>query len=309
VRPVVQSIVGRFATESAPPAGRAFRPGEPALSANLTMNTQDRGRASILNHEPIARPQSSGSRPIRVLMADPEESLQPLYREPLLQDGFELATASNGLECVARLRDRVPDVLVLEPQLPWGGGDGVLAMMAEEPDLAIVPVMVLTSCRNPYVLDRVARFPINAYHFKPLAPDRLAERLRTLLNHPRLRFALAEQAGRLECSIARRTGGRVRELRVKTVDGRIIVRGRSDSHHVKQLALAAVLEAFEVSESQSERVELDIEVAPIDGWQARRCALSETRDGNYSNGLVSITCYENNISEKESPSWVARQTW
>jgi hypothetical protein len=58
--------------------------------------------------------------------------------------------------------------------------------------------------------------------------------------------------------------------------------GRSDSHHVKQLALAAVLEAFEASQSQSEKVELDIEVAPLDGWQARRCDLSETGDVNYA---------------------------
>ena len=210
----------------------------------------------------------------------------PVYRGPLLQEGFELVTAASGLECVARLRERVPDVLVLEPQLPWGGGDGVLAMMGEVPELATVPVMVLTSCRDPHVLEAVARFPVSDYQLKPLAPDRLAGRLRSLLTHPRLRFTLAEQNGRLECSIARRTGGRVRDLRVETVDGRVIVRGRSDSHHVKQLALAAVLEAFEASESQSERVELDIEVAPIDGWQARRCALSETRDGNYSNELA-----------------------
>jgi len=219
-------------------------------------------------------------------MADPDESLPPVYREPLSRAGFELVTAVSGLECVARLRERVPDVLVLEPHMPWGGGDGVLAVMGEVPHLATVPVMVLTSCRDPHVLDRVARFPISDYHLKPLAPDRLVGRLRTVLNHPRLRFALAEQTGRLECSIARRTGNRVRDLRVETVDGRIIVRGRSDSHHVKQLALAAVLEAFEASESQSERVELDIEVAPVDGWQARRCALSETRDGNYSNELA-----------------------
>ena len=219
-------------------------------------------------------------------MADPDESLRPLYRERLLQDGFELATASSGLECVARLRERVPDVLVLEPQLPWGGGEGVLAIMGEVPQLATVPVMVLTSCRDPRLLEAVARFPVSDYQLKPLAPDRLAGRLRTILAHPRLRFTLAEQNGRLECSIARRTGGRVRDLRVETVDGRVIVHGRSDSHHVKQLALAAVREAFEASQTQSERVELDIEVAPIDGWQARRCALSETTNENYSDELA-----------------------
>jgi hypothetical protein len=48
------------------------------------------------------------------------------------------------------------------------------------------------------------------------------------------------------------------------------------------LALAAVLEAFEASQSQSERVELDIEVTPDDNWQPRRCALSGTENWNYA---------------------------
>lgn len=213
----------------------------------------------MASSDTLVQSRSNGSPPIRILMADPDPSLSLVYREPLLREGLELATAVSGLECVARLRECAPDVLVLEPQLPWGGGDGVLAMMGEVPQLVTVPVMVLTSCRDPHVLNRVARFPISNYHLKPLTPDRLAERLRSLLNHPRLRFTLAEQAGRLECLIARRTGGRVQDLRVETVDGRVIVRGRSGSHHVKQLAMAALLEAFEASESQSERVELAIE--------------------------------------------------
>jgi DNA-binding response OmpR family regulator len=208
-------------------------------------------------------------------MADPDESLRPEYRGPLLQEGFELVTAVSGLECLARMRERVPDLLVLEPQLPWGGGEGVLAVMGEIPVLAGVPVMVLTSCRDARLLEAVSRFPVSDYQLKPMAANQLASRLRSILAHPQLRFTLAEQNGRLECSIARRTGNRIHNLRVETIDGRVIVRGRSDSHHVKQLALAAVMEAFEASQTQAERVELDIEVAPIDGWQAERCTLSE----------------------------------
>ena len=239
-----------------------------------------------MNSETVVQQRANGSRPIRVLMADPDESLQPLYRERLMQEGFELVAASSGLECVGRLCERVPDVLVLEPQLPWGGGEGVLAMMGEVPQLATVPVMVLTSCRDSRILETVARFPVSDYQLKPLAAERLVGRIRAILAHPRLRFTLAEQNGRLECSINRRTGGRVQDLRVETVDGRVIVHGRSDSHYVKQLALAAVLEAFEASQYQSERVELNIEVAPIDGWQARRRALSETTEEDRSNELA-----------------------
>ena len=231
-------------------------------------------------------PPSARGKPVRVLMADPDESRHPFYRESLRSEGFAVDVVVNGLECVARLRARAPHVLVLELQLPWGGGEGILAVMSEDPDLAVVPVMILTSCSNPDVLKGVSHFPISDYQLKPLAPDRLARRLRYLLDHPGLRFSLGEQAGRLECLIARRTAGRVHDLRVEFIDGRVIVHGRSDSHHVKQLALAAVLEAFEASESQSERVEVDIEVGPIDGWQARRCVMPEAGEGNYSNELA-----------------------
>jgi DNA-binding response OmpR family regulator len=241
-----------------------------------------------VNREDIVQPRSNGSKPIRVLMADPDPSIHSAYRWPLLEEGFEVTPALSGLECFERMIEYVPDVLVLEPQLPWGGGAGVLAMMGVNPALANVPVMMLTSCRDPQVLEEVSRFPIGDYQIKPLSPDRLVGRLRTLLNHPRLRFTMAEQNGRLECSIARRTGGRIYDLHVESIGGRVIVHGRAESHHVKQLALAAVLEAFEASESQSERVELDIEVAPDDNWQARRGALSETRDVKSSHELASI---------------------
>ncbi len=212
----------------------------------------------MLNRKTSFPSRPNGSTPVRVLMADPDRA--PACRELLLREGFELRTAVSGLECVARMREQAPDVLVLEPQIPWGGGDGVLAIMGEVPRLAAVPVMVLTACRDPRVLNRVARFPISDYHLKPIAPERLAERLRTLLAHPKLRFTLAEQTGRLECEIARRTGDRVRNLRVETVDGRVIVRGCCDSYHVKQLALAAVRDAFEASESQCDRIEMAVEV-------------------------------------------------
>ncbi|MCA9120449.1 MAG: response regulator [Planctomycetaceae bacterium] len=213
-----------------------------------------------MNDNAVLQLRLNSSKPIRVLIADPEEELQPVYREPLAQAGFDVATVGSGLACVARLRERVPDVLVIEPHLPWGGGDGVLAMMGEDPQLAAIPVMVLTSHRESDALSRVAKFPVSSFHLKPLAPDRLAAKLRTLAAHPRQRFGLSEQTGPLESAIAKRTGGRVQNLRVETVDGRIVVHGRSDSHHVRQLALVAIREAFEASRFQSERIEVNIEV-------------------------------------------------
>jgi DNA-binding response OmpR family regulator len=141
---------------------------------------------------------------IRVLIADPDESLLAAYRT-LLRTDFEVATAPNALKCVRRLRQAVPDVLVLEPQLPWGGGDGVLSIMRDEPSLADTPVMILTACRDPSVLHSVAPFPIGDYCVKPLPPAHLETRIRRFLDHRRRCARAVHENNRLERWNSRRT--------------------------------------------------------------------------------------------------------
>jgi CheY-like chemotaxis protein len=199
---------------------------------------------------------------VRVLIADPDESLHADYRESLLRERFDVDTALNGLECVSRLCDCTPDVLVIEPQLPWGGGDGVLAIMSENPDLKAVRVMVLTSSRDPRILKAISQYPISDYQLKPLPPARLAMKLHSLLDSTQLRFPMAKLDSHLECIIARRTNGRIRHLRVETAKGNVIVHGISHSHYVKQLALAAVQEAFDDSKIPYKQIDLNIDVLP-----------------------------------------------
>jgi len=117
----------------------------------------------------------------RVLLADPDLSLLDIYREFLLRDGFDVVTATDGLDCVAKMRSFLPEVLVLEPELPWGRGDGVLAQMYEDPAVPLIPVMVLTGQQDPDGRYGVGIFPVSSYHVKPLTPNRLAESLRRLL--------------------------------------------------------------------------------------------------------------------------------
>jgi len=118
----------------------------------------------------------------RVLIADPDRHLLAAYEEHLSLEGFEVATAQDGLECLRRLREFAPDVLVLEPAIPWGGGDGIVAMMEEEPDLRrVCLVLLLTYGCNPATLYNIATFPISDYLVKPRTARNLAQRLRSAL--------------------------------------------------------------------------------------------------------------------------------
>lgn len=115
------------------------------------------------------------------------------YREHLGRHGFDVVTATGGTQCVDKLRQCDPDVLVLEPAIPWGGGDGVLAMMHEEPDVPLVPVIVLTHGRDHGVLYRLAPFQVDDYQVKPLSAQRLAERIRAVVR--RRDIAVASDRG------------------------------------------------------------------------------------------------------------------
>ena len=121
----------------------------------------------------------------RVLIADPDVYTLDAYRDYLEQHGCEVATATTGLECVAELRSCTPDVLILEPAILWGGGDGVLAVMHEESDIPSVPVVVLTFGRDRGVLYRLAPFAIDDYQIKPLSAKRLMQQIHLLLDRNR----------------------------------------------------------------------------------------------------------------------------
>jgi DNA-binding response OmpR family regulator len=118
----------------------------------------------------------------RILIADPDRFLLASYSKHLRERGATVSTATTGLECIERLRDAVPDVLVLDPALPWGGGDGVLAVVHEEPALRPTVVMILAQGRNRSLLYRLSWFKVDDYQTKPLTADGLATRICTLLS-------------------------------------------------------------------------------------------------------------------------------
>ena len=61
----------------------------------------------------------------------------------------EVRTATSGLECVRKLRDAPPDLLVLVPPILWGSEAGVMAVMGDDPALDRIPVLVFPDPADP----------------------------------------------------------------------------------------------------------------------------------------------------------------
>jgi signal transduction histidine kinase/DNA-binding response OmpR family regulator len=79
-----------------------------------------------------------------VLVVDDDLALRRLVVETLARDGGELREAADGLEALAMIAVRAPDVLVMDLGMPKLDGFGVLDRLLERAETRQIPVVVLT---------------------------------------------------------------------------------------------------------------------------------------------------------------------
>ena len=118
----------------------------------------------------------------RVVIADADKMLLAVYRAFLAAEGYETVTVTNGLACLEALKEADTSMLVIDPDIPWGGG-GIAALMREKTDLPAVPVLFLTS--HPESVTEAILPPSQyAILIKPVAPATVVGIVRTLAERP-----------------------------------------------------------------------------------------------------------------------------
>jgi two-component system phosphate regulon response regulator OmpR len=114
-----------------------------------------------------------------LLIADGDAELCYLYRRFFTERGYEVKTSSDGLDCLEKLRRVEPAVLVLDLELRWGGGDGVLAWLREQSPAPGMPVVLTATAGNPLDMAEFKDPPVVDYLPKPFALTALLESIRS----------------------------------------------------------------------------------------------------------------------------------
>jgi chemotaxis family two-component system response regulator Rcp1 len=124
------------------------------------------------------------ARPKRILVVDDSSADVRLLREALREHRVtvELIAEPDGESALAHLREaaRLPDLVLLDLNLPGIDGREVLERLKADPSLASIPVIVLSTSSSPTdVADCYARHA-NAYLVKPLHLDEFTDLVRGL---------------------------------------------------------------------------------------------------------------------------------
>jgi two-component system cell cycle response regulator len=104
---------------------------------------------------------------ILVVEDDPLSAL--LVHDLLTSRGHQVRSAANVSEAVAQLKQRRPDLLLLDVQLPGGGGQAVVKVVREDPALASLQVVALTALAMAGDRERILALGFDAYLSKPIS--------------------------------------------------------------------------------------------------------------------------------------------
>ena len=142
-----------------------------------TYQQQTRERTSKMECSKITRP---NLRPVRLtrtlLVAHSDHYLLEHLVLGLEQSGFSVHNANSGINCVEKLRVIKPEVLLLDPDLLWGGGDGVLASMVSNPALVSIPVLLLVTFETNMNLANSMRTTVSDVLSLPTSKEAIADR-------------------------------------------------------------------------------------------------------------------------------------
>ena len=111
----------------------------------------------------------------RVLVVDDEPSVVRVLRSALELEGFGVSTAANGAECLLAAEANLPDLIVLDLNMPVMDGFQTLRVLRDKPETRSIPVIVLTARVEDADVVQALMTGADLYLMKPFeAPELLA---------------------------------------------------------------------------------------------------------------------------------------
>ena len=114
-----------------------------------------------------------------VLVVDDDPDVRVMLETYLELEGFDVLTASNGLDALQRLRDVRPSVILLDLMMPQLSGQQFRRFLSADPRLAGIPVVVVSA--SPTADEESQRMGAVACIHKPVDLDGMLSIIRRYL--------------------------------------------------------------------------------------------------------------------------------
>ena len=116
-----------------------------------------------------------------ILCVEDEPEMVDLIRLILARRGFNVQGASGGVEGIRLIREKHPDLVLLDLMMPDMDGFEVLRLLRAGRETGHIPIIACTAYRDSAIERRIAEEAFDGHIRKPLKLDELLRRIRESL--------------------------------------------------------------------------------------------------------------------------------
>jgi len=117
----------------------------------------------------------------KILVIEDDPATLRLVDYTLRHEGYQVFTASNGLEGIRKARNEAPDLIILDVMLPGMDGFEICHRLRSEPDTAQLPILMFSAKAQEIDKDTGLKVGADDYLSKPAAPADIVNHVESLL--------------------------------------------------------------------------------------------------------------------------------
>ena len=113
-----------------------------------------------------------------VLVIDDQPFFTNMLRGALEQQGFRVLVANSGADGLASAKKNVPDVILLDIEMPVMDGFVVCEQLQKDNAVKHIPIVILTATNNPKLNERAFKAGADIVALKVLPTEKLVNMIR-----------------------------------------------------------------------------------------------------------------------------------
>lgn len=118
----------------------------------------------------------------KILTIDDARTVRMLAQTALSGFACDTTEATNGFNALFAMEKSLPDLILLDTNMPVMGGLDLLRMMKSNPTLKALPIIMLTSRTDHDIMAELTRLGVNGFLLKPFKEAELIEKVRGVID-------------------------------------------------------------------------------------------------------------------------------
>ena len=116
-----------------------------------------------------------------VLIVDDSLTVRKITSRLLTREGYRMDTAKDGVDALEKMHDLIPDVVLLDVEMPRMDGFELARVMRNDARLKTIPIIMITSRTAEKHRNHALELGVNLYMGKPYQEQQLLDSIRTLV--------------------------------------------------------------------------------------------------------------------------------